>query len=354
MFMGRTVVNAFIVMPAFNEGDGIHGFLSCLKKHVQTLSSETFTNFHWTLLVVNDGSKDNTEECLKRSARELSDGGVTVSYVSLLRNFGHQPALLAGLRTAAVRGADFVITLDADGEHPIGLIREIVEHWQGGAQIVHTSRLPDERLSAFKRRTSSLYYSLLRKFGHLDIGNGMADYKLWDGSLLRQVKSYLNTCGSTRAFASWLVPQAPVVFYRQEFVDGRVSRFTFMKMLSLAINGLVRYSDFPIRLAFYVGLCALAFGSCLFTFAVLAHFLGKTIPGWTSIMAMVVFFGGVQCFLLGIYGEYFLRNLFRTTLPTFVVKRPNTVAVEESPRTAPDHSRSERSDTSTKNTECRP
>jgi len=334
--MGRTAVRAFIVMPAFNEGEGIHGFLSCLKRHVLSLSSDHFSNFQWTLLVVNDGSKDNTEESLKQSSRELSETGVTVSYVSLLRNFGHQPALLAGLRTAAIRGADFVITLDADGEHPIGLIREIVEHWQAGAQIVHTSRLPDERLSTFKRRTSSLYYSLLRKFGHLEIGNGMADYKLWDGALLRQVKSYLNTCGSTRAFASWLAPQAPVVFYRQEVVEGRISRFTLTKMLSLAVNGLVRYSDFPIRLAFYVGLAALGIGSGLFIFAVVAHFLGLTKEGWTSIMAMVVFFGGVQCFLLGIYGEYFLRNLFRSTLPTFVVKRDDesrATPTQESPRT---------------------
>jgi dolichol-phosphate mannosyltransferase len=278
---------------------------------------------------------------------------VTVSYASLLRNFGHQPALLAGLRTAAVRGADFVITLDADGEHPIGLIREIVEHWQGGAQIVHTSRIPDERLSAFKRRTSSFYYSLLRKFGHLDIGNGMADYKLWDGSLLRQVKSYLNTCGSTRAFASWLVPQAPVVFYRQEVVEGRVSRFTFVKMVSLAINGLVRYSDFPIRLAFYIGTCALGVGFLYFVFAIVAHILGKTIPGWTSIMAMVVFFGGVQCFLLGIYGEYFLRNLFRTTLPTFVVKREPTSSADESTGTTLAQSHSERSGTTVKDSEYR-
>ncbi len=347
--MGRTAVKAFIVMPAFNEGEGIHGFLSCLKQHVRSLS----TDFHWTLLVVNDGSRDNTEERLKKSALELSDDRVTVSYVSLLRNFGHQPALLAGLRTAAVKGADFVITLDADGEHPIGLIGEIIEHWQSGAQIVHTSRLPDERLSAFKRRTSSLYYSLLRKFGHLDIGNGMADYKLWDGALLRQVKSYLNTCGSTRAFASWLVPQAPVVFYRQEVVEGRVSRFTFMKMVSLAVNGLVRYSDFPIRLAFYVGLCALGLGTCLFTFAVFAYFMGKTIPGWTSIMAMVVFFGGVQCFLLGIYGEYFLRNIFRTTLPTFVVKRPPALITEERPRGSADRSYAERAGTTEADPECR-
>lgn len=352
--MGRSVVNAFIVMPAFNEAAGIHGFLSCLKKHVQGLSAEHFTNFHWTLLVVNDGSKDNTEDCLKQSALDLSDDQVTVSYVSLLRNFGHQPALLAGLRTAAVRGADFVITLDADGEHPIGLIREIIEHWQAGAQIVHTSRLPDERLSAFKRRTSSLYYSLLRKFGHLEIGNGMADYKLWDGSLLRQVKSYLNTCGSTRAFASWLVPQAPVVFYRQEVIEGRVSRFTLMKMLSLAVNGLVRYSDFPIRLAFYVGLCALGLGTVLFTFSVFAYFLGKTIPGWTSIMAMVVFFGGVQCFLLGIYGEYFLRNLFRTTLPTFVVKRAQSAAAEESARSSRGRSYVAQSSGADVDPECHP
>ena len=330
--MTSSDINAFLVMPAYNEAAGIRLYLARVQRFLTELTDKRFHNFRWTVLVVNDGSRDETESQLKEASKSLSKGAVTITYASLLRNFGHQAALLAGMRIAISKGASFVITLDADGEHPIELIEEIVPHWLSGAQIVHTSRLADERLSKMKGFTSRLYYSLLRHFGHLHILDGMADYKLWDGALLRQVRPHLNTCGSTRAFASWLSPEAPVVAYRQDVVAGRISRFTFRKMVSLALNGFIKYSEFPIRLAFYIGACALALGTFLFIFAVIAYFMGKTIQGWASIVALVVFFGGVQCFLLGIYGEYFLRNLFRANLPTFVVapeKRAESASFDE-------------------------
>jgi hypothetical protein len=90
--------------------------------------------------------------------------------------------------------------------------------------------------------------------------------------------------------------------------------------VSLALSGLVRYSEFPIRLAFYVGVCAVIIGTLMFIQAIAAFLMGTAMPGWTSIVATIIFFGGVQCFLLGVYGEYFLRNLFRSNLPTFVIK----------------------------------
>lgn len=310
---------AFLVMPAFNEAAGIQLYLARVQQYLQGLTERKFPATRWTVLVVNDGSRDQTEARLKEASKSLSQGAVTVTYASLLRNFGHQAALLAGMRIAVSKGASLVVTLDADGEHPIELIEELIPLWMDGAQIVHTSRLPDERLSKMKGLSSRLYYTLMRQFGHLRILDGMADYKLWDGALLRQVRAYLNTCGSTRAFASWLSPEAPVVTYRQDVIEGRQSRFTFRKMVSLALNSLIKYSEFPIRLAFYVGAFALALGTLLFIFAITSYFLGLTKQGWASTVALIVFFGGIQCFLLGIYGEYFLRNLFRANLPVFVV-----------------------------------
>jgi dolichol-phosphate mannosyltransferase len=304
-------------MPAYKEADGIVAFL----RHVSTfLRSLRSSDIDWTILVVNDGSPDQTESILAKATSELSAPHVSVDYISLLRNFGHQSALLAGLRTATARGADFVVTLDADGEHPVELIPDLVRHWRDGASIVHTSRMPDPRLSKFKGLSSRIYYRLLKKLGNLEISSGMADYKLWDGALLRSIRPHLNSCGSTRAFASWLSPEAPVVPYRQNVVEGRVSRFTLTKMVSLALSGFVRYSEFPIRLAFYVGVCALIIGTLMFIQAIAAFLMGTATPGWTSIVATIIFFGGVQCFLLGVYGEYFLRNLFRSNLPTFVIK----------------------------------
>lgn len=316
--MTPSSIKAFVVLPTFNEASGIRFYLNALSDYLATLSSGEEGRISWTILVVNDGSQDRTESIVAEVVEERSSEDVVIEQLLLLRNFGHQAAVVAGLKLAASRRADFVITMDADGEHPMNLIREMVDKWKEGASLVHTSRNPDPRLSTFKNASSKFYYGMLRVLGHLDIQDGMADFKLWDGELLRNVRSYLVSCGSTRAFASWLVPDAPVVRYDQNVVEGRASRFTLPKMISAAVGGLVRYSEFPIRLAFYVGLSAVLFGSGLFIFAVAAYFMGKVVPGWTSIVALIVLFGGVQCFLLGIYGEYFLHNIFRANLPMFL------------------------------------
>jgi len=313
-------------MPAYKEADGIVAFLREVSTYLHELPPSIGQDIDWNILVVNDGSPDQTEFMLIKAKSELILNNVSIDYISLLRNFGHQSALLAGLRTATSRGADFAITMDADGEHPVELIPDLVRHWRAGASIVHTSRMPDARISKFKGLSSRIYYGLLNKLGHLEISSGMADYKLWDGVLLRSIRPHLNSCGSTRAFASWLSPEAPVVPYRQNVIEGRVSRFTLAKMISLALSGLVRYSEFPIRLAFYVGVCALIIGTLMFIQAIVAFFMGTATPGWTSIVATIIFFGGVQCFLLGVYGEYFLRNLFRSNLPTFVIKGTSRAA----------------------------
>ncbi len=307
-------------MPAFNEAQGIKTFLTKMVSFLESHSRDSLAQLEWTLLIVNDGSRDETALRLAEASKEFGTSTVHIEPLSLVRNFGHQAALLAGIRTAVSRRAAFVITMDADGEHPMDLIPELVAYWRKGALLVHTSRNPDPRISKFKGASSNLYYTLLRLLGRLEIRAGMADYKLWDGKLLQSVRAYLNTCGSTRAFASWLIPEAPVVSYNQDVIDGRRSRFTLRKMFSLALSSLVRFSDFPIRLAFYIGLSALILGSFLFVFAVTAYFMGKVIPGWTSIVALIVLFGGIQSMLLGIYGEYFLRNLFRANLPTFVIE----------------------------------
>lgn len=334
--MRSSDIHAFLVMPAFNEAEGIQLYLARVQRYLQGLTDTKFPIIRWTVLVVNDGSCDQTKARLKEAANNLSQGSVTISYASLLRNFGHQAALLAGMRIAVSKSASVVITLDADGEHPMELIEDLIPHWLDGAKIVHTTRLPDERLSKMKGLSSRCYYSLMRRLGHLRMLDGMADYKLWDGALLRQVRAYLNTCGSTRAFASWLSPEAPVVPYRQDVIEGRQSRFTFRKMVSLALNSLIKYSEFPIRLAFYIGAFALLLGTLLFIFAVISYFLGLTKQGWASTVALIVFFGGVQCFLLGIYGEYFLRNLFRAQLPAFVVE-PEREEDEEVPVSTASH-----------------
>lgn len=306
-----------VVVPAYNEEQALPAFIPRLVEFLSAQGEATATAF--SVLIVDDGSADKTVTVIEQLAAEHEGGPVRVGFISLTRNFGHQAAVIAGMQHASAT-ADFVITMDADGEHPFTLIPELVARWKDGAAIVHTARRPNNRLAWTKRLASAGYYWLLASLSGLEVSAGMADFKLWDGELLRQVAPALPNCGSTRAFASWLAPRAPVVAYDQHIVEGRRSRFTSRKMWSMAIGAIVRYSDVPVRLSILVGFVALLVAATLTAFVLWAVFTGRTVPGWASTILTITIFGALQSMAIGILGEYILRN-FRQSLPKFVVRR---------------------------------
>jgi dolichol-phosphate mannosyltransferase len=299
----------WIVVPAYDEAADLPRFLDALIAAVAGIDDVRFV-----VLVVDDGSRDGTADAARAHG---GAAGVEVRAISFVRNFGQQAALVAGLLEAAPT-ADFVVTIDADGEQPPELIAELVDAWRGGAAIVHTARAPHRDLSAWKRWSSGAYYTLLAKVSGLAIRGGMADFKLWDGALVREIASFLPACGSTRVFAAWLAPRAPCIDYEQQVVPARRSRFSFRRSLSLALNGIVRYSDFPLRISIILSAVAICFG-VLYTFYVIwAAATHRVVPGWSSLVILVSFFGGLQCFGIGVLGEYLSRLTFRRSLPTFV------------------------------------
>jgi hypothetical protein len=173
-----------------------------------------------------------------------------------------------------------------------------------------------------KRVTSDGYYWALRRLSGLRISAGMADFKLWDGDLLRQVVDFLPRCGSTRAFAAWLCPEGPAIPFEQNVVAGRISRLTWRKMWRLALGGITRYSDLPLHLSTLTGVVALLFALAVAAQTVWAFLAGRTVPGYPSILIAVAVFGALNAFAIGILSEYLLRHLFREALPTFVLARP--------------------------------
>lgn len=318
-------------MPAYEEARGIRAQLEAL---AQTLTAcPAHSDIRFTLLVVNDGSRDDTSGEIARARPGVEALGVALCERAFLRNFGHQAAIVAGLE-AATAGCDFAVTMDADGEHPHALVPELIAAWRAGAPLVHTLRRPHRQLSAFKRAASASYYRLLSRISGVRIQPGMADFKLWDGELLRELRPFLRSCGSTRVFAAWLAPAAPTVEYDQGVVAGRQSRFTLRKNLSLALAGLVRYSDAPLRLSLWMSSFAgvVAVGHSLFV--LWAVYTGTVVPGWATIVIIVAFFGALQSFAIGMLGEYLLRISFRSSLPAFATRpaRPSHPALERGAR----------------------
>jgi dolichol-phosphate mannosyltransferase len=328
--------NGWIVVPAYNEEQGLPRFIPELCRQLSAMAAED--RFAFTVLVIDDGSEDATCAVVEQLARELRLEGVQVRVARLTRNFGHQGAILAGMTEAAAQGADFIVTMDSDGEHPVELLSVLVQCWAAGDPIVHTARRRSSDLSRWKSWSSATYYRLLRRLSGIEISPGMADFKLWDGDVVRQIAAFLPTCGSTRAFAAWLAPNASVIPYDQRIMR-RTSRFTSRKMWSLALNGLVRYSDVPLRLSLVVGIASLGIAALIALDALWGVITGRTVPGWASTIIAIAVFSGLQSFSLGILGEYLLRNSFRNALPSFVVQRGRTARQPGSPGVEADGSR---------------
>ncbi len=307
----------WIICPAYNEGDQIEEFISALDEHLK--STKLLDQYDISALIVDDGSSDSSAKVL----RQLADDekyAIAVEHLRLSRNFGQQAALVAGLDAAASAGVAWACTLDVDGEHPVALIPDLVSLWEQGAPMVHTVREYDSRISALKRAASRTYYWALRKLSSVQIRPGMADFKLWDGDLLRQVQPFLPQAGLLRLFASWLCPNAPTVNFKQPLVAERPSRFTWKKMFSIAFAGLVRYSELPLRFFLLAGVLFFGVGIALALFTLIAFLMGKTVPGWASILIPISLFGALQSLSLGVLAEYFVRLLFRRSLPTYVVE----------------------------------
>ena len=312
------MTEGWVVLPAYNEEQGIVAHLEALSQVLVAYGERMDIRF--TILVIDDGSADATSDRVRSLVGVLARAGTPLELITFVRNFGHQSALVAGL-TRASEHADFVVTLDADGEHPQSLIPALVDAWRAGAPIVHTIRRPHEQLGWLKRRASSAYYSILGRASGVRIRPGMADFKLWDAALLREVRRFLPSCGSTRVFACWIAPDATAIEYDQRVVPGRRSRFTFRKNVSLALSGMIRYTDAPIRLSLAMSAFAglVAIGHSLFV--IWASVYDRVVPGWSTIVIIVAFFGALQSFSIGILGEYLLRITFRSSLPRFVSAR---------------------------------
>lgn len=318
--------NIWVICPVYNESQFIIQFLLDLTDSLNSfigypLGSE-LSKYHFHILLINDGSKDRSLETILHH-KDHRSSPVSLEVVSFSRNFGHQAAVVAGLIKATEKGADAVITMDSDGEHPVEVLPKLIWHWEKGHLIVHTRRKMHRDLSIFKRLTSHCFYQLM-SFAGSPIQNGMADFKLWDGGLLREVKEFLPKCGSTRLFASWVYPTGPIVEYQQKVAFGKVSHFNFRKMCSFANRSFFLYSDMPLRFSVAVGAAAIVLSLFYLIYVLIAHFGGNTIPGWTSLAVVILFLGGVQIFSIGLLGEYLLQRVFRSQVPLYVLRDNKT------------------------------
>ena len=298
-----------VIIPVYNEQENIGLLLQEVELQLSALPYE------YDILVVDDGSTDETLNVL----RCMANNSVNISFISLSRNFGHQMALKAGLDKST---ADCVISLDGDFQHPPSLIPKLLEHWSNGYDVVYTLRKDSNgNTSFFKRKTSNLFYRLMNRLANLDMEKGSADFRLMDKKVVDVLKGFDEHELFFRGLVKWVgFNQTGIEYTANERKGGR-SKYTLRKMARFAIQGITSFSTRPLYFAAYLGM-AFSLTSLLYIpYAVISHYSGHTVSGWTSIVMIIVFFGGLQLCILGIIGLY-LGKVFMQgkNRPHYIIK----------------------------------
>ncbi len=300
-----------IVIPIMNEEGNVSILTERLKKVLNN-------KWNYQIIFIDDGSTDNTLDEIKRLRKEDEN----VYYLSLSRNFGHQNALKAGLDFAE---GNCVISMDGDLQHPPELIPEMIKMWQDGFDVVYTIRKDDQKTSFFKRITSSFFYSLINRLSDVNIEQGSADFRLIDKSIVAVIRNLNENPIFFRGMIRWLgFNQIAIEYVSDERIWGR-TKYSFGKMFRFALIGITSFSIKPLHFSslFGVVLASLSFLYGIYAI-ILKLFTNNTLPGWTSLLIVVSFIGGVQLLMIGILGEYIGKLFIESKKrPAYLVKEKN-------------------------------
>jgi dolichol-phosphate mannosyltransferase len=285
-----------IVAPIYNEEQLVREFY----RRVSTVMGRLDDT--WELVLVDDGSRDQTPEILDEIQAGDPDHVVVVHFA---RNFGHQLAITAGMDYA--RG-EAVITIDSDLQDPPEVIPDLISRWQEGYEVVYAVRSVREGESWFKLFTADLFYRLIQRLTSVTIPMEAGDFRLLDRSALAYLRSMREHHRFVRAMTSWVGFRQTGVPYRRQARTAGQTKYTLRKMVRLAIDAITGFSMLPLKLALWSGFAATGLG-LLLALVLLVIRLGGTAPlaGQGLTASLVLFVGGVQLVMVGILGEYIGR-----------------------------------------------
>jgi len=289
-----STVDLSVVVPLFNESDNVTRLLDRLFAVLRPLGKA------FEVILVDDGSDDSTWATI----RNLGAAFPEIRALSFTRNFGHQSALLAGLRVARGRA---VVTMDGDLQHPPELIPELVGAWQQGFRVVVTRRRDHTATSWFKHFSSKAFYRAFSLLAGVSLEEGSSDFRLLDRRVLDELLALRDAEWFLRGAVQWLGFEAKVVEFQAAPREVGASKFNLGRMLRFASGAILAFSNKPLRLGIWMGLLtgALAFGEIVYV--VFAYLRGNTVSGWASTLAVLSFLFGVLFVMLGIIGAYLAR-----------------------------------------------
>ncbi len=290
------------VIPCFNEE-------AVLPKMFESLTREADKwGVEWNVLCVDDGSKDRTWELLAERSRK----DPRFQAIRLSRNFGHQPAVSAGL--AQARG-DAVVVMDADLQDPPAVVGEFIAKWKEGFQVVYGVRTKRKDETFLKKFTAWIFYRTMSRLTDFKMPLDSGDFCLMDRKVVEVLKSMPESDRFIRGLRAWAgFKQTGVFFERAPRAAGK-THYNYKRMVKLAFNAMFSFSTVPLRLVTSVGfwVSGIALVGIVFTFFqrlfrdyFISHGWGST-PGYATIVMSILFMGGIQLICLGIIGEYLGR-----------------------------------------------
>ena len=285
-----------LLIPAYNEEE----VLGPLFDRLDSLA-KSCKNYDFEFLFVNDGSRDKTLKIIKDQAKK----GHRVSYINLSRNFGKEIAMIAGIDH--VKG-DAMVILDADLQDPPELIPEMIKFWEQGYDDVYARRKNRQGETWVKKKTSSLYYKLLQSSTNIPIQIDTGDFRLLDRRCIEALKQFRESERNTKAMFSWIGYKKKEIFYDRDPRIAGTTKWNYPKLVNLAIDGLTSFTTAPLRIATFSGIIISLIAFCYILYLVIRPLFGvSTGDGYSSIMAVILFIGGIQMLFLGIIGEYVAR-----------------------------------------------
>lgn len=290
-----------ILIPAYNEAPVLDKLYARLGK-----LADSIDKYDFEFLFVNDGSRDDTFNIIQ----ELAHTDKRVSYINLSRNFGKEIAMCAGIDHA---NGDALVIIDADLQDPPELITDMIKYWEEGYDDVYARRTERLGESWFKKITSNLFYRLLQKSTHIEIQRDTGDFRLLDKRCVEALRQIRENQRYTKGFFSWIGYKKKEITYVRDARAAGSTKWNYLKLLNLAIDGIVSFTTAPLRISIIFGMIVslLAF---IYILVVIARVLlyGIEVGGYPSTMAVILFLGGVQLLSLGIIGEY-IGRIFNET-----------------------------------------
>ena len=302
-----------IIIPAYNEEESLPFLYERLDKLMGDMK-----NYDFEILFVNDGSKDKTISIIK----ELREKDKRISYVDFSRNFGKEIAMIAGLDYAT---GDCVIFMDADLQDPPELIPELVKYWEEGYDDVYAKRRSRKGETWLKKFTSKMYYKVLQSLTNVEIQKDTGDFRLLDRRCVNALRKIRESERNTKSMFSWIGYKKKEVLYDRDPRVAGTTKWNYIKLIDLAIDGITSFTTSPLRLSTYIAIPTFLVLFVYFIYVIAKScIIHEAIQAFQAIILLILFFSGVQILLFGILGEY-LGRIFKETKnrPLYLVNEYN-------------------------------